>query len=136
MDSCIATVRQISNCSYVTGDITVNCGTLVYNRATSQWTQTVRVTNTNSTAPMYDAVFILDSLISGWTLTNGDGVTSSFPPAGSPYKLACTVQPNPNGGDPACQLAPNTSMNLTLVFTRNGTPAFGYMPRVITSSVR
>lgn len=123
LNSCFKVVNQIATCAYVTGDITVNWGALVYNRATQVWEQTVRITNTNTTATMYNVAYVLDSLVSGWTLTNGNGVTSQLAPSGSPFK---------NCGS----LAPGATTIVTLTFSRTGTPSFGYLPRVVTSSAR
>ena len=123
INSCFKVVNQIANCAYVTGDIRVNGGAIVYNRAAQLWQQTIFITNTNATVTMDNVGYILDSLVSGWTLTNGDGVTSQLPPSGSPFK---------NCGS----LAPGATTSVTLTFSRTGTPSFGYIPRVVTSSSR
>jgi hypothetical protein len=140
LDSCLRVTNQIANCAYVTGEITVNCGTLVYNRATQVWQQTVRITNTSTADTMDFVGFVLDSLVAGWTLTNGDGVTAVLAPAGSPYKnLGSPVisnSPSTGPGGDAASLAPGASTTVTLTFTRTGTPSFGYIPRVVTSQAR
>jgi hypothetical protein len=119
LSNCEKSVRSIANCAYVSGDLTALCGTVVLNRATGFWQQTVRVTNTNTSVAMNNVAFVLDSLASGWTLLNGDGVTADMPPAGNSYK---------NLGS----LAPGASVTVTLQFKRTGTLTFGYITRVLT----
>ena len=139
LDSCLRVVNQIANCAYVSGEITVNCGTLVLNRATQTWQQTVRITNTSAGDTMNFVGFVLDSLVAGWTLTNGNGTTSELVPAGSPYiNLGPPISNPPSTlpGGTAASLAPGASTTITLTFTRTGTPAFGYIPRVVTSASR
>jgi hypothetical protein len=119
----VRTVEAIANCAYVTGEITVNRGTIVLNRVTGVWQQTVRVTNTSSTDTLVNIGYVLDSLASGWTLVNGDGVTSQLAPLGSPYKNVAS-------------LGPGQSTTITLQFNRTGTLSFGYITRVLTGVSR
>jgi hypothetical protein len=114
LNSCYNAVNMIKNCAYASGEITASCGALVLNRSTQIWQQTVHVTNTSSTEALGGLAFVLDSLASGWTLTNADGLTET---SGSPYR---------NFGS----LAPGASANVTLTFSRTGTPAFSYVTRV------
>jgi len=140
LNSCLKVINQIANCPYVTGDITVSCGTLVYNRAAQVWQQTVRITNTSTTTTMNYVGYVLDSLVAGWTLTNGDGVTSALAPVGSPYKNlappASSAPPLSPAGLNSGSLAPGAVATLTMTFTRTGTTSFGYIPRVVTSVSR
>jgi hypothetical protein len=126
LNSCNSVVTQItSQCtgtSNVTASVSLKLGTVVLNRATGIWQQTVVVSNTTNAA-MNGLGYILDSLNPGWTLTNGDGVTTQLPPTSSSYK---------NFGP----LGPNSAATVTLQFTRTGTPAFTYSPRVLSGSAR
>jgi hypothetical protein len=121
--NCVKTVRAIANCSFVSGDLKAVCGAIVLNRATGFWQQTVRVTNANTSDAMNNVAFVVDSLASGWSLLNGDGVTAELPPAGSPFKNLGT-------------LAPGASTTVTLQFKRTGTLTFGYITRVVTGTTR
>jgi len=117
---CLQSVRAISTCAYVSGQITATCGAIVLNRATGVWQMTVRITN-KSGSTIDNAAYVLDSLAPGWKLTNGDGVTADLLPAGSPYKNIVS-------------LAPEASTSLTLTFSRTGTVPFGHITRVVTTA--
>jgi hypothetical protein len=105
----------------VTSQFTISNFVPTYNRTTAKWTQTVTMTN-NGTA-LSNAAYVLDNLNSGWTLANGDGTTSATTPAGSPYKEIGTI-------------GAGQSVTFSLQFTRVGTPAFGYTPRVLEGTSR
>ena len=123
-NSCLKTVQCIAaGCSSnVTNEVMMNLGAIVYNRATGVWQQTVKIANATSET-LCDLGFILDTLATGWTVTNSDGATTGLLPAGSPYK---------NYGD----LAPGATATITLQFTRTGTPMFTYSPRVVIGTGR
>jgi hypothetical protein len=124
IDRCLATVQCISTgcAANVTSDVALNLGTPVLNRATGVWQQTIKITNTSGET-LTSLSFVLDTLAAGWTVTNGDGTTNTLVPAGSPYK---------NFGD----LAADATATVTVQFTRAGTPAFTYSPRVVTGATR
>ena len=124
VQSCLATVTCITNgCEgNFTDKVALNLGTIVYNRATGIWQQTVRVTNISGET-LGDLAYVVDTLASGWTVINADGVTSQLVPAGSPYK---------NFAD----LASNATATVVLQFSRAGTGAFTYSPRVGSASYR
>jgi len=123
LSKCEQSVRAIANCAFVSGDLKAQCGAIVLNRATGFWQQTVRVTNASTADSMNSVAFVLDSLASGWSLLNGDGVTVDLPPTGSPFKNLGT-------------LAPGASTTVTLQFKRTGTATFGYITRVVTGMTR
>lgn len=120
---CFEVLRTIANCSYVTGDLTATCGAIVLNRSTGQWQQTVQIRNTTSTSRLENVGFVLDSLAPGWTLSNGNGVTSDLTPTGNPYKNVGTIEPG-------------ATARVTLQFARTGTLPFGYIIRVVTGNLR
>jgi hypothetical protein len=124
LNSCLATVQCISlGCgANVTSDVALNLGAPVLNRATGVWQQTVKITNTCGDT-LSSIALVLDTLAAGWTVTNSDGTTTALQPSGSPYK---------NFGD----LAVNATATITLQFTRTGTPAFTYSPRVVSGPNR
>jgi len=117
LNACLQTVSCITDgCG---GDVTANMaikqGALVYNRSLGIWQQTVLMTNKTGKT-VTNPVFILTSLVPGWTLINGDGMTQYDAP-GSPYKKFGTV--------PA-----DATATITLQFSRSGAPAFSYTPEV------
>lgn len=124
LNSCLATVGCISSgCgANVTSDVAITLGTPVLNRATGVWQQTVKITNTCGET-LTGLALVLDALATGWAVKNSDGTTSTMQPAGSSYK---------NFGD----LTVNTTATITLQFTRTGTPAFTYSPRVVSGPNR
>ena len=126
LNACLSVTQQITRActqtSDVTSSLTFKLGTVVYNRATGMWQQTVVITNTTENtvnAPGY----ILDALNSGWTLFNRDGTTSQLLPTGSPFK---NLGPVP----------PNSAVSVTLQFTRTGATALTYSPRVLSGTAR
>ena len=105
----------------VTGQFSVSNNVPSFNRATGKWTQAVTVTNNGAAAT--SVAFVLDNLAAGWTLTNGDGFTIATTPAGSGYKVVGAV-------------GAGASASFQLQFSRVGTPAFSYTPRVLDGTPR
>ncbi len=105
----------------VTSQISVNATVVTGNRITGLYTQTVKLTN-NGPA-LTAAAYVLDSLPAGVTMYQPSGYTSAALPAGSPYKEA-----GPIGA--------GATVTLTVQFTRTGTPAFTYTPRVLGTGPR
>ena len=105
----------------VTGQFTISNFVPTLNRITGQYRQTVSITNNG--AALDNVAYVLDSLNAGWTLANGDGTTVSTTPTGSPYKIVGAV-------------GAGATATFQLTFTRVGTPAFGYTPRVLDGTPR
>lgn len=113
LDSCLQTIDCIGrDCLTVTPEVSINRGTVVFNRATQAWQQTVVVKNL-SCHKLGSVNYRLTSLAPGWTLTNGDGVG----PDGTPYK---------NLSD----LPSLASVTVTLQLARTFTPTLNYTPVV------
>ena len=105
----------------VTSKFSVSNNVPSFNRGTGKWTQAVTVTNNDAAATQ--VAFVLDNLAAGWTLTNGDGVTSATTPAGSAYKVLGSI-------------GAGASSSFQLQFNRVGTPAFTYTPRLLDGTPR
>ena len=105
----------------VTAQFTISNFAVAFNRVTGKWTQNVSMTNNGSA--LNNVAYVLDNLIAGWTLTNGDGNTVATTPSGSPYKIIGAVGA---GG----------TVTFQLQFNRTGTPAFGYTARVLEGTPR
>ena len=100
----------------VTSKFSVSSNLPSFNRGTGKWTQNVTVTN--SGPAVTGLAFVLDSLAAGWTLANADGVTAVTSPAGSSYKIVGSV-------------GAGASATFQLQYTRVGTPALTYTPRLL-----
>ena len=72
-------------CATTPSDVSVTLGALSYNSTTSIWTQSATVKNTGKTAITGPLSLVLADLSSGATLTDGNGSSVCFTPAGSPY---------------------------------------------------
>lgn len=72
-------------CSTAASNVTVTLGALSYNATTGIWTQSATVKNTSKTAITGPLALVLANLTAGATLTNPNGSTVCFAPAGSPY---------------------------------------------------
>jgi hypothetical protein len=99
-------------CGDVTAQLNINRGTVIYNRASQVWQQTVVVTNAGCTS-LTNLVYRVESLAPGWTLTNASGVSLS----GVPYMTLT----------PLASLAKTT---ITLQFSHTGTTALSYITQV------
>lgn len=121
LNSCLATVSCIvQGCATnVTSYVSLNLGAVALNRTTGKWQQTIRITNTSGRA-MKQLGFAFDTLAAGWTVVNGDGLTSD---CSSSYK---------NFGD----LADGATATITIQLNRVGTPVLTYSPRVIAGTSR
>ena len=91
-------------------------GVATLNRTTGRFQQTVDITNNGSSVS--GSAFVLDNLAAGVTLYQPSGATVNTIPAGSPYKEAGAI----NAGQ---------TIRITLEFTRVGTPAITYTPRML-----
>jgi hypothetical protein len=96
---------------------------LGFNRGTGRYFQSVTIVN-NGTA-LAASAFVLDSLAAGYTVyqLNGTPVTTLAAPLGSPY-----LEVGP--------IAAGASVTFTVEFTRVGTPALVYTPRVLAAGIR
>jgi uncharacterized repeat protein (TIGR01451 family) len=123
--TCTVTLNGTVNVSATfTGSspFTYTQGAIVQNRTTGYITRTVTVTNNG--AAVSACAFVTDGLPAGVTMANASGTTdSSAPPAGSPYR-----ELGPIGA--------NSSVTVTLQFTRTGTQAITYTPRILGSGPR
>jgi hypothetical protein len=102
-------------------DITVTKGGFRINHANGEWGQTVTLTN-NGGAVTGPLALVLDSLTSGVTLVNADGVTSNITPKGTPYVFAPL--------DSSSQLGPGQSLTVTLEFLNPKNGAITYSAEV------
>src|SRR5207248_4029674 len=69
----------------VTAQFTISNFAVAFNRVTGKWTQNVSMTNNGSA--LNNVAYVLDNLIAGWTLTNGDGDTVATRHSGRQYKI-------------------------------------------------
>jgi uncharacterized repeat protein (TIGR01451 family) len=105
-------------CSAGALPVSINQSVVTFNRPTGRYLQTVTLTNTGTVA-LADLAYAADYLPAGVAMFNGNGVTSATSPTGSPYKnLGAAI---PAGG----------TVTLNLEFTRTGTPAITYVPRIL-----
>ena len=107
----------ISSAFTSSSSLTYTQGVIVQNRSTGTFTRSVTVTN--SGAAISACAYVADGLPSGVTMVNASGTTdSSAPPAGSPY-----MELGPIGA--------NSSITVTIQFTRTGTQAITYTTRIL-----
>jgi len=115
LQSCLVTVDCINlGCNVVTDKLNISRGAIVYNRSTKVWQQTIVVTNSGCT-DLTGLAYFVDSLSSGWGLTNGDGTTTG----GLVYKKLGSLQSQ-------------SVTTITLLFSRTGATVFDYTPRVVS----
>ncbi|MGP8244870.1 MAG: beta strand repeat-containing protein [Bryobacteraceae bacterium] len=123
--SCFVTLNGTLNISATfTGStsLTYTQSALALNRATGYYIRTVTIIN--SGAAISASAYVADGLPSGVTLVNASGTTDgSAPPAGSPY-----VELGPIGA--------NSSVTATIQFSRTGTQAITYTPRILGTGPR
>jgi hypothetical protein len=100
----------------VTQQITVSASVVTLSRATGRYSQTIKLTNNGSA--LSGAAYVADSLPSGVTMYQPDGYTSAQLPAGSPYKEIGAI-------------GSGASVTLTIQFSRTGTQAITYTPRIV-----
>ncbi len=115
LQSCLQTIDCISRGCSVNNRIKINAGTIALNRTTGRWQQTLKLTNI-SCDRLESLVFNLQSVASGWRLTNGDNQAGN-----APFK---------NFG----ALDSTATTTLVLQFERTGTTPLSYSP-VIGGSV-
>lgn len=100
----------------VTAQIGVSGSVVTLSRATFRYSQTVKLTNHG--AALTAAAYALDALPVGVAVYQPNGLTNAALPSGSPY-----VEAGP--------IAAGATVTLTLQFTRTGTPAITYQPRIL-----
>jgi hypothetical protein len=105
----------------VTGQFTVTGGVISFNRGTQKYSQPVALTNNG--ADLSSVALVLDNLAAGATMLAPSGTTSATTPAGSPYT---EVGPITSG----------STANIVIQFTRTGTGAITYTPRVLGPGTR
>lgn len=105
----------------VTSQCTLNFGVITFNRATGLYSQSVSLTNNG--AGLSAVALVADNLAVGVTMASPSGFTSVAAPAGSPYKEA---GPIPGGG----------TVVVVIQYTRNGTQAITFTPRLLGPGAR
>ncbi len=105
----------------VTGQISITQTVPAFNRATGRFSQTISLTNNGSA--LTGSAFAFDNLATGYLVYQPSGVTSQTAPAGSPYKET---------GD----IAAGQTISFVVEFTRSGTAALTYTPRVLGGGAR
>jgi hypothetical protein len=105
----------------VSSKVTVTKGGLRANLTTHVYTQTVTLTNTSSSALAGPLSLVLKNLSSNATLTNGNGTTLLFTPAGRPYI---------NGN----ALAAKSSETVTLQFSNPTNGGITYTTQVLSGA--
>ena len=103
-------------------NVAVVRGGFVRDRLTGKYAQKVTITNNNATALNGPFYLVLDSLSSNATLSNANGTTSVYTPAGSSF---ITV--------PGSTLAPGASASVTLQFGNPTNAAITYSTRTLNS---
>jgi uncharacterized repeat protein (TIGR01451 family) len=104
-------------CSVSTLPVSINRSVVTQNRTTGLFSQTVILTNLGP-VNLPATAYVLDHLSAGVTVLAPTGTTSAALPAGSPYK---EVGPIGRGA----------SVEFTVEFSRPGTQAINYVPRVL-----
>jgi hypothetical protein len=113
----------VSTCdAYVSEGITFSSGPIVYYPDLKLYVQHLEVTNGRTTALAGPLFLILENLPAGVSVVNGSAPSTCFAPIGSPTLVAL-----PRGSS----LAPNTSLNATLVFRDPSGTAITYTPLAV-----
>ena len=94
----------------------------LYNPVTRRFSQTVRITNTSTTAITGPFALVLDNLSPNATLFNATGTTSCAAPAGRPFVASS-----------ATSLAPGATLSFVLQFTNPTRQAITYNTRVLAA---
>jgi len=105
----------------VTAQMSVTRTVVTFNRGTGKYSQTVTVTNNGGA--LAAAAYVADGLPAGVAMTAPSGLTASTSPSGSPFK-----ELGPMGA--------GAQVTLIIEFTRTGTQAFTYNPRVLGAGPR
>jgi uncharacterized repeat protein (TIGR01451 family) len=111
-----ASITATPACSSAALPISINQSVVTFNRATGRYAQTVTLTNVG--AALAAVAYVADGLPAGVAMFMPSGVTSTALPAGSPYKELGPI-------------AAGATMTYTIEFTRTGTPAITYVPRLL-----
>ncbi len=69
----------------VISDVSITLGKLAYSASTGTWSQTATIKNIGKAALNAPLSLVVKNLTSGASLTNLNGTTVCFAPAGSPY---------------------------------------------------
>jgi hypothetical protein len=117
----IAANFQVTGAPVVTGQFTLNFGLITYNRGSGIYSQLIAMTNNG--ASLSAVALVADNLATGVTMVSPSGFTSVAAPAGSPYKEAGPI-------------ANGTTVNLVVQYTRNGTQAITFTPRLLGPGAR
>jgi hypothetical protein len=121
----IFSALTVSTCqAYVAEGLTISSSKIVYDPSKSIYVQEVTLTNAGTTAVGGPLFFILEDLPAAVTLANRSAATACFAPIGSPF-----VEALPKGSN----LAPNTSVIVTLGFSDPSGAAISYTPLVAGS---
>lgn len=105
----------------LTAQVTITRTTPVLNRTTRRFVQSVTVTNPGPA--IAGAAFVLDGLPAGVALFQPAGATAAATPAGSPYKEIGAI-------------GSGAAVTFTVEFTRTGTSAITYTPRLLGAGTR
>jgi hypothetical protein len=113
----------VSTCAaYVAEGITFSSGPIVYYPGPKLYVQHLDVTNEGTTALTGPLFLILENLPAGVSVATGSTPSTCFAPIGSPTLVAL-----PKGSS----LAPNASLNATLVFHDPSGTAIAYTPLAV-----
>ena len=113
----------VSTCdAYVAEGITLSSGPIVYYPGPELYVQQLAVANGRTTALAGPLFLILENLPAGVSLANGSTPSTCFAPIGSPTLVAL-----PKGSS----LAPDASLNVTLVFRDPSGTAIAYTPLAV-----
>jgi hypothetical protein len=113
----------VSTCdAYVAEGITVSGGPIVYYPGPKLYVQHLDVTNGRTTALAGPLFLILENLPAGVSVANESTPSKCFAPIGSPTVVALPI---------GSSLAPNTSLDATLVFRDPSGTAITYTPLAV-----
>jgi hypothetical protein len=113
----------VSTCgTYTAEGITVSSGPIVYDPGPRLYVQQLDVTNGGTTAIAGPLFLILENLPDGVSVVNRSTPSTCFAPIGSPTLVALPKDSS---------LAPNTSLNTTLVFRDPSGTAITYTPLAV-----
>ncbi len=114
-------------CARAASNVSVTLGTLTYDSKTGIWSQSASVKNTGKTVISGPLSLVLADLSSDATLTDGNGSTVCFAPAGSPY-INLPLTDN--------ELKHNASEKVTLEFSAPADADITFTPEVAGAGAR
>jgi hypothetical protein len=106
----------------VSNQVKVTSSGLVYSRATGQYSATITIQNTSTTAIAASILSVLTNLTAGATVVNRTGVVPTGAYAGAPYVSAAGSGP----------LAPGTSVTIPVKLTYTGTAPLSYVSKTLS----